>query len=60
GRMNNYAALSQNSPTKQNPARSSREFMKHPGYECLTITSYFLTTLYGIQYERSAAAGFQY
>jgi len=31
GRMNNYAALSQKPPTKQNPAQSSREFMKHPG-----------------------------
>jgi hypothetical protein len=31
GRMNNYTAPSQTSPTKQNPARSSREFMKHPG-----------------------------
>jgi hypothetical protein len=45
GRMNNYATLSQNPPTKQmgfagmggispnsqNPARSSREFMKYPG-----------------------------
>jgi hypothetical protein len=29
--MNNYATLSQNLPTKQNPAQSSREFMKHPG-----------------------------
>ncbi|MHB8166251.1 MAG: hypothetical protein ACYDDT_05690 [Sulfuricella sp.] len=30
--MNNYDTPSQNPPTKQNPARSSREFMKHPGY----------------------------
>ncbi|MDN5934744.1 MAG: hypothetical protein L0H75_01040 [Nitrosospira sp.] len=29
--MNNYATPSQNPPTKQNPARSSREFMKHSG-----------------------------
>jgi hypothetical protein len=28
--MNNYATLSQNLPTKQNPAQSSRKFMKHP------------------------------
>jgi hypothetical protein len=28
--MNNYTAPSQNLPIKQNPARSSREFMKYP------------------------------
>ncbi|MDN5752858.1 MAG: hypothetical protein L0H15_06205 [Nitrosospira sp.] len=29
--MNNDAAPLHNSPAKQNPAQSSREFMKHPG-----------------------------
>jgi hypothetical protein len=29
--MNNYDAPSQNFPINQNPARSSREFMKYPG-----------------------------
>ncbi|MDN5754116.1 MAG: hypothetical protein L0H15_12755, partial [Nitrosospira sp.] len=37
GRMNNYATLSQNPPAKQNPAQSSREFMKHPGYDKLEL-----------------------
>jgi flagellar hook-basal body complex protein FliE len=30
--MNHYAAPSQNFPDEQGPARSSSEFMKHPGY----------------------------
>ena len=33
--MNNYTAPSQNLPSNQNPARSSREFMQHPGWNPL-------------------------
>jgi len=33
GRMNIYVSPSQNAQFEQGPARSSREFMKHPG-EC--------------------------
>jgi hypothetical protein len=50
--MNHYAAPSQNFPDEQGPARSSSEFMKHPGY-VIELSATPLVSIGGIE------AGFQ-